>query len=137
MDSEPVLPSAIIFSDEKIRDQETGKLTLVGVFHRIKTAKFPFTAPAFYATAFVTNLKGGIKQRPIIMNIEDSTGKVIASATGHLAGSGIIAAGEVAEISFPLPPIVFSAAGCYKAVVLVDKEALGSRGFDVTGTAPL
>jgi hypothetical protein len=137
MDNEPVLPSAITFSDEKIRDQETGKLTLVGIFHCIKTTKFPFTAPAFYATAFVTNLKGGIKQLPISMNIEDSTGKVIASATGHIGGSGIIAAGEVAEISFAPPPIVFNAAGHYQAVVLVGKEALGARGFKVTGTVPL
>jgi hypothetical protein len=136
MDNEPVLPSAITFSDEKIRDQETGKLTLVGVFHCIKTAKFPFTAPAFYATAFVTDIKGGIKQLPVSMNIEDSTGKVIASAAGHVAGSGLIAAGEVTEISFPLPPIVFNAAGRYKAVVLLDKKAIGSRGFEVTGTAP-
>jgi hypothetical protein len=40
--------------------------------------------------------------------------------------------GEVAEISFPIPPIVFNAAGHYKAVVLVDGEALGFRGFNVT-----
>ena len=80
MDSEPILPSAIIFSDEKIRGQETGKLTLMGIFHCIKTSKFPFTSPAFYATAFVTNIKGRIKQLPVSMNIEDSTGKVIASA---------------------------------------------------------
>jgi hypothetical protein len=137
MDSEPILPSAITFSDEKIRDQETGKLTLVGVFHCIKTTKFPFTAPAFYATAFVTNIKGRIKQLPVSMNIEDSTGNVIASATGHVGGSGIIAPGEVAEISFPIPPIIFNAAGHYKAVVLVNGEASGSRGFNVTGTAPL
>ena len=131
MDSEPVLPSAITFSDEKIRDQETGELTLVGIFHCIKTSKFPFTSPAFYATAFVTNIKGRIKQLPVSMNIEDSTGKVIASAPGHVGGSGIIAMGEVAEISFPIPPIVFNAAGHYKAVVLADGEALGFRGFNI------
>jgi hypothetical protein len=66
------------------------------------------------------------------MNIEDSTGKVIASATGHVGGSGIIAMGEVAEISFPISPIVFNAAGHYKAVVLLDGETLGFRGFNVT-----
>jgi hypothetical protein len=132
MDNEPVLPSAITFSDDKIRDQETGKLTLVGIFHCIKTSKFPFTSSAFYATAFVSNIKGGIKQLLVSMNIEDSTGKVIATAPGHVGGSGIIALREVAEISFAMRPIVFNAAGHYKAVVLMDGKALGFRGFDVT-----
>jgi hypothetical protein len=75
MESEPVLPPAITFSDGKIRDGETGKLTLTGIFHRIKTTQFPFIAPPFFATVFVTNIRGGVRDLPVKMNIEDKREK--------------------------------------------------------------
>src|ERR1700761_1629456 len=71
MESEPVVPSAITFSDSKIRDSETGKLTLIGVFHQIKATEIPFVSPPFFATVFITNFHGSIRNLPVRMEIKN------------------------------------------------------------------
>jgi hypothetical protein len=131
MDSEPALPPAIIFSDSAIRDQATGKLTLAGIFQRFETFQMPFTSPAFYATVFVSNIAGKIESLPVTMNIEDSSGHVLSTATGHVSGASQVEHNSVPEIAFPLPPTKFKVAGPYKAVVLVDGKQLGYRVFNV------
>ena len=131
MESEPVLPPAITFSDGRIRDSETGKLTLMGVFHRIKTTQFPFTAPPFFATVFVTNIRGGVRDLPVKMNIENDQGTAIATVDGVVTATSIVSLREVAEISFPVPAIKFDVAGQYRAVVFIDGEQIGSRGLNI------
>jgi hypothetical protein len=131
MTSEPALSPAIIFSDSAIRDQATGKLTLVGIFQRFETYKTPFTSPPFFATVFVTNIAGKIESLPVTLNIEDASGQVISTATGHVSASSHVSRNQVPEIAFPIPPTLFKAAGQYKAVVLVDGERLGSRTLNV------
>jgi hypothetical protein len=132
MDSEPALPPAIIFSDSAKRDPVTGKLTLAGVFQRFKSSCIPFTSPAFFATVFVTNIRGKIESLPVTMEIEDSSGIVLSTATGEIGAAARVRRHDVSEIAFPIPPTVFVAAGQYKAVVLVDGERVGYRVFNVT-----
>ena len=131
MQSELALPPAIVFSDSAVRERATGKLTLAGVFHRFAASQIPFTSPAFFATVFVTNIRGRIQDLPVTMNIEDSSGNVVSSATGSVSSKTEIGLRDVAEISFPIPPTVFDKAGHYKAVVQVDNESLGWRLFFV------
>jgi hypothetical protein len=131
MDSEPALTPAIIFSDSAVRDQVTGKLTLVGIFQYFQSSKIPFTSPPFFATVFVTNIGGEIESLPVTMNIEDSNGLIISTATGHISAGSQAEGNAVPEIAFPLPPTKFKVAGQYKAVVLVDGERLGYRVFTV------
>jgi len=132
MDSEPVLPSAIIFSDGKIRDAETGKLTLTGIFHRIQASKVPFVSTPFFATVFITNFHGEIRELPVTMNIEDASGQIVATVAGRISATEIVSFRDMAEISFPIAPIEFKVAGHYRTVVLIDGEPVGSRGFNVT-----
>jgi hypothetical protein len=131
MDSEPTLPPAIIFSDSAIRDQATGKLTLAGVFQRFKASCIPFTSPAFFATVFVTNIRGKIESLPVTMTIENPSGEVISTATGHVSAASQVGRNDVADIAFPLPPTDFKTAGQYRAVVIIDGERLGNRVFNV------
>jgi hypothetical protein len=132
MDIEPALTPAIIFSDSAIRDPVTGKLTLTGIFQRFQAHKFPFTSPPFFATVFVTNIRGEIESLPVTMNIEDSGGQIISTATGHISAASQVERIYVPEIAFPLPPTTFKVAGQYKAVVLVDGKRLGHRVLSVT-----
>jgi hypothetical protein len=132
MNSEPTLTPAIIFSDSAIRDQVTGKLTLAGIFQHFQPSKVPFTSPPFFATVFVTNIGGEIESLPVTINIEDSNGQIISTATGHVSGASQVERNSVPEIAFPLPPTKFKVAGQYKAVVLVAGERLGDRVFNVT-----
>jgi hypothetical protein len=128
--NEPAISPAIIFSDSAIREAK-GKLTLTGVFHSIRASKIPFTSPPCFATAFVTNMSGRIKDLPVTLNIEDCEGNILSSAIGRINSIAEISLKQVAEISFPIPPTVFKAEGDYKAVVLVDGERIGCRVFNV------
>jgi hypothetical protein len=132
MDIEPALTPAIIFSDSAIRDSVTGKLTLAGIFQRLQSPKIPFTSPPFFATVFVTNIGGEIGSLPVTMNIEDSVGQIISTATGHISAPSQVERTYVPEIAFPLPPTTFKVAGPYKVVVLVDGKRLGYRVLNVT-----
>ena len=136
MESEPAVTPAIIFSDSAIRDQATGKLTLVGVFQRFKATEIPFKSPPFFATVFVTNMRGKIESLPVTLNIEDADGRVISTATGEISATSQVARNDVAEIAFPVPATAFTKVGHYKAVVLVKNEALSSRTFSVTNQKP-
>jgi hypothetical protein len=131
MDNQPALTPAIIFSDSAVRDQVTGKLTLMGIFQRFQSSKIPFMSPPFFATVFVTNTGGEVESLPVTMNIEDSGGQIISTATGHISAGSQAEGNSVPEIAFPLPPTKFKLAGQYKAVVLVDGKRLGYRVFTV------
>src|SRR5208283_2026091 len=132
MDNDPALTPAIIFSDSAIRDPVTGKLTLAGIFQRFQSLKIPFTSPPFFSTVFVTNIGGAIESLPVTMNIEDSGGRIISTATGHISAGSEGERIHVPEIAFPLPPTTFKVAGQYKAVVLVAGKRLGHRVLNVT-----
>lgn len=132
MNSEPVLLAGIIFSDSAIRDQATGKLAVVGIFQRFTASQIPFTSPAFFATAFVTNLRGKIQRLPVMMKIQDTNGYVITSAPGTVSATTGVGRTDVAEITFPFPSTEFRVAGNYLAVVLIDGKPIGARGFNVT-----
>jgi hypothetical protein len=132
MNNELALTPAIIFSDSAVRDQVTGKLTLAGIFQRFQSPKIPFTSPPFFATVFVTNIGGEIESLPVIMNIEDSDGLIISTATGHISAGSQAEGNAVPEIAFPLPPTKFKVAGQYQAVVSIDGKRLGYRVLNVT-----
>lgn len=131
MEIEPAVAPAIIFSDSAIRDQATGKLTLVGVFQRFKASEIPFTSPPFCATVFVTNMRGKIENLPVSLNIEDTDGQIISTAPGHITATSQVFRDDIAEIAFPIPPVVFKNAGLHRAAVLVKGEPLAYRTFSV------
>lgn len=129
MQSEPVLAPAIIFSDSANRDQKTGKITLTNIFHRFQSNRFPFESPAFFATAFISNISGKFENLPVTLKITDEHEDEISKAIGHVTTSHAISRNDVAEIAFPVPPTEFARPGYYRAVVSVDDEVLGSRLF--------
>lgn len=131
MESEPVLAPAIIFSDSANRDQKTGKITLTNIFHRFKSNRFPFESPAFFATAFVSNIRGKFENLPVTLSITDEQGNEISKAVGQITTTNAINRNDVAEIAFPVPPAEFAKPGYYQAVVIVDDEVLGNRLFFV------
>ena len=129
--SEPVLISAIVFPDSKIRDFDSGKLSLVGIFHRFLASEVPFKSPPFFATAFFTNFRGQIKNLDVSLAVKDREGRVMAKTDGHVGANSQTSLRDIAEISFPVPPIGFSAAGSFDAVVSIDGEQIGRRAFNV------
>ena len=135
--SEPALVPGIIFCDYVIREQGSGKLTLVGCFQAFVFKEFPAKKNRFFVVVGVTNLRGQIKEINITARIEDSkSGHVLASASGKLEFTGegempMIQPMNVIELPLPINEITFPAAGTYSAVVLVDNEEISRRNFPV------
>ena len=134
---EPTILNAIILSDYILRDS-TGKVSLIGCFSAFCAPEFPFSAPIFYVTPFLTNLRGKHKSLNVAIRIEDlDSGHVYSSTTG-----GFRASSEEESLVFerddiwdvPVPPfqgVTFDSPGAKKIVVLVNGENVGERHFMV------
>lgn len=130
MESDPIC-SSIVASDAVIREEGTGKLTLVGCFQNFAAQKFPFKGPPFFITPFITNLEGRFAELHIACRIEDpESAHVIASTGGKLTlrdeAPPLVRAVEL-EIPLPFQGVVFPTAGQYKVVVLLNKDEIGHR----------
>lgn len=135
--AEPKMVDGIIFSDSVIREEGTGKLSIIGSFQHFNVPKVPFLAPPFFVTAIFTNLRPPLEKLHLTVRMEEAK-------TGHVVGSTGVEIGftrepemlEVFEIPLQIPPTQLVAA-VYKVVVLADNEVIGTRNLpvrSVTGT---
>jgi len=127
MDLEPALTHGIIFSDTVIREHGTGKLSFIGSFQYFNAPSVPFTSPQFIVTVLLTNLRGKVELKVSVRIEEVGSGHVVASSTSEVTSKTEVSQKEVVEIPFGIPPALFPNAGIYKAVILVNNEAVGSR----------
>jgi hypothetical protein len=128
MDIEPVICPAIILSDTAIREQGTGKVSIIGAFSRLNTPGFPFQGPPFVVTVLLLNIAGPIDRIPFTVRIEAAdSAHVVASVTGHFTVPADIAKDDVLEIVAPIPQSFFPSAGKYEVNVLVGTEPLNKR----------
>jgi hypothetical protein len=128
MDTEPVICPAIILSDTVIKEQGTGKISIIGAFTRLNALSFPFQSPGFVVTVLLLNIKGPVDRIPITVRIEDAnSAHVVASVTGHFTTPPDITMDDILEIVAPIPPSFFHSAGKYEVNVLVGTEPLNKR----------
>jgi hypothetical protein len=131
MEIEPTIPPSVIFSDGVIREERTGKLTLVGTFHHFNPPTFPFQPPPFYITVSLSNFRGKLDRFKIAIRIEDkSSGYVVFSAAGEITTSNVLSPTDTVQIPFQIMA-VFPRAGLYAVVVSEGSEAIGSRDLIV------
>jgi hypothetical protein len=125
---EPVVCPGIIFSDSTIREQGTGKLSIIGAFTHFNSPGFPFLSPQFIVTVLISNIRGPVEGLPITIRIE-ATGSahVLASISGQMNIGPEITGNEVLEVVVPVPPTPFPQAGGYNVNVLVGSELINSR----------
>jgi hypothetical protein len=125
---EPVVCPGIIFSDSAIREQGTGKLSIIGSFAHFNSPGFPFLSPQFIVTVLLSNIRGPIEGLPVTIRIEASgSAHVLASVSGQMNIGPEIGGNEVLEVVFPIPPIAFPQAGTYDVNVLVGSEPINRR----------
>src|SRR5260370_685419 len=80
MEIEPTLTPNINFSDSIIREQGSGKLTLVGTFQRFNVQQFPFQPAPFFVTVALANLRGKLQGFKMSVRLQHkSSGHVIFS----------------------------------------------------------
>lgn len=129
MSSSDPVQIGLIFSDNAIIERGTNKLSIIGCFSHFNASAFPFRAPPFYVSLFLTNMssrEGG--RAAFAINIEEpNTGMTFASAGGHFTGKQGLNAEEVYEMSVPFGGVTFPQAGKYFVKALVDAEIVGRR----------
>jgi hypothetical protein len=129
MEIEPTVVPNINFSDGVIREQGSGKLTLVGTFHHFNAPKFPFQPPPFFVTVALANLRGKLQGFKVAIRLEDkSSGQVVARAGGELGTTAELKPNDTVQVPFPITG-VFPGPGTYRLVVLAQSEEIGS--FDL------
>lgn len=125
---EPVLCPGIIFCDGIIREEGTGKLTLVGAFQFFHAPAFPFVIPGFAVLVMVDNLKPGIKELKVTIRLESTdSGFVLGSSFAQITlAEGYDARGTL-DIPFRFQQIAFPHPGAFQVTVLVNNEQIGSK----------
>lgn len=129
---EPKVCNAILFSDSVIREEGTGKLTIVGCFEHFMVPHFPFKTPPICVTTAVTNLHGKIESMNFALRVEDNkVGFVVTSAAMTLTFTRDLDRTDDIMLPFRLPPFQIPTAGLYNVIVLADNEVIGSRYLPV------
>jgi hypothetical protein len=135
-DSEPTALPFIIFSDAVIREEGTGKISLIGTFEFFNAPSFPFQCPPFFATVGITNVQlsrapgEGPKEINMNVRVEDpKSGHVFGNATGKVGvvEGKTVEREAVIHLPLPFPPMTFIAPGSLRVVLSVDNERLAER----------
>ena len=121
---------AILVCDDIIRDEETHKATLVGLFNRITAHQFPCRHPQMSVFVSLTNGHGECSAE--LRLVQRSTGEAIVSLNGKIAFPGPLA---MVDMKFNLHNVTFPTAGRYSFDFFCNGEPTGSRPFEVVQQA--
>jgi len=131
---EAVVAPRMILSDRVIREEGTGKLSLIGCFDTFIGQSFPFQSVSFFVTVTITNVRSFPKELNIVVRIETSAGHVMASSQAQVTkkpDAPQIPRHGAIDVVFPFPPVRFDSAGVFNLVCLVSNEPLATRQFEV------
>ena len=119
----PVLV-AMLVCDVAVAEPTTGKKTLVGIFDRIRAAKFPTQHPmSLYLK--LTNAEGYYKTEIKFRQLK--TGSVLAGASGELQAIDRLAS---VDMCIPFPPLLIPESGRYDFQLWANSMFLGSTVLD-------
>jgi len=117
----------MVIGDTVIRDVETGKPTLVGIFNRINAQVFPAVHPILHVFVSVTEGRGEGRAR--LELVEEKTQQVVNSLEVPVRFPPDPT--EVADLNFRLAKIAFPRPGSYRFNFVWAGEVVGSRRFKV------
>lgn len=117
---------AFIVCDSIIEDRSTGKKTLVGIFNRVNSKKFPCTHPAL--SVFVSLTGGRGRHQAELLCVKSAQDKPILQLKGPIEFESPNA---VVELGFNIRGLTFAEPGLYEFQVLCDDELISQRPFEV------
>jgi len=131
---EAVIAPRIILCDRIIREEGTGKLSLIGCFEGFLSPTFPFQSIPFFVAVAITNITAFPDQIDVVLRMQNTVGHVIASSQAQLTkkpDAPPMPRHANIDIVFPFGPVRFDTPGLYELVCVVSKEELAKRQFEV------
>jgi len=131
-----LLPAPVVLSivicDIVIRDTETGKPTLVGIFNRISAQTFPAIHPVLHVFVSLTDGRG--EGRAMLELIEEATQETVNRLEVPVRFPPDPT--EVADLNFRVANISFPRPGSYRFEFIWAGDIIGSRRFKVGKRVP-
>jgi hypothetical protein len=121
----PVI-NAILICDLAIREEGTGKVSLIGIFEEIRAQRLPVQHPRLCLYAKLTDAEGTYKLRLELVRLEDMR----AIGQGELEAT-LADRNKVGEIVFQFLGLVFEAAGRYDFRLSANGRYLGNKTLNV------
>ncbi len=135
MPSTPVRPhpslNAMLLCDLTLREQGTGKLSLIGIFENISAARFPVVHRALSVYAKLADAEGAYTIGLELLRLEDS--HVVARGTLKATFADRMTPGE---LIFNLENLGFERPGRYEFRLSADDRFVAGKSFTVVETAP-
>ncbi|TET23983.1 MAG: hypothetical protein E3J71_00480 [Candidatus Stahlbacteria bacterium] len=117
---------AIVVCDQVIREAETNKLSLMGLFNSIKVSAFPTRHTRMHVYVSLTNYIGETKG---MLKFLDPEGNVLAQIQEPVVFQDKFA---TIELNFVINGMVFPKPGVYTIEFLVSHQLVGSRKIEIT-----
>ena len=134
MPDDSELVASIVLCDGIIKEEGSGKLTLVGCFHALGALQFPLMHPGMTALISLTNFQTRTINFDVTVRLQDKTGLVLGNAGNHMEAemfSNADVKSITVDVPVRFPPLYFSQVGVYTVVVLVDNEEVGKKSLPV------
>jgi hypothetical protein len=119
---------AFLVCDLVIQDAQSGKKTLVGLFHEIKAARFPTVHPELWIYANLTDARGRYTFQIRIIDIE--SGRVLGS--GEPPAITIADPRQTTELSAQLKGIGLPRPGLYEFQLLANGQLAATKAIRVS-----
>lgn len=119
---------AFLVCDQVIHDMQTGKKTLVGVFHELRADRFPAVHPALWIYANLTNARGKYTIEIQLFDVERNN----VLGRGKPPEIDIPGPLQTTEISAQLRSIALPGPGTYEFHLLVNGELLATKAVRVS-----
>jgi hypothetical protein len=117
---------AVVVCDQVIREAETNKFTLMGLFNSIKVSAFPTRHVRIHVFVSLTNYEGEAEG---MLKFIDPEGNVVAQMQGPIVFHDKLA---TIDLNFVINGMVFPKPGTYTIEFLVAHQLVGSRKIQVT-----
>ncbi len=126
----PLLPvvKAFLICDQVIHDAQTGKKTLVGVFHELRADRFPAVHPVLWIYANLTDARGSYAFEIRFLDVERN--KVLGNGTPPPIN--IPGPLQTTELSAQLRNVQLPGPGTYEFQLLTNDQLIATKAIRVS-----
>lgn len=128
---QPVV-KAFLICDQVLHDAQTGKKSIIGVFHELRAQRFPATHPVLWIYANLTDARG--RYRFEIRLVDVNRNNVLGR--GNPPPIDISDPLQTTELSAQLRGVTLPAAGTYEFQLWANDELVATKSFRGIEGAP-